>query len=88
MGSLLEFQRSLRKESEVVYSIETSELNPKKLEADEIEETVEIFQKEDYTVKTLRDYIYGKSTILAETGNVIKGVNTGEQIKLVILKVK
>lgn len=88
MSSLLEFQHTLVDKEEAIYSIETGELNPDELEAEELGETRERYHVRDYSLAILRKYIQKYSTILAESGNVIKGEIVARHIILTVLKTK
>ena len=88
MSSLLEFQHTLVDEEFAIYSIETGELNPEELETEEMGETRERYHVRDYSLAILRKYIQKYSSVLAETGNVIKGEIIARHIILTVLKTK
>lgn len=89
MSSLLDFQHELlTKSKNAVYSIETGELNPKELEAEEITNTQETTELSEYGLKTIREYIYRHSSTLSESGNIISGEVKKNQIILTVLKRK
>ena len=88
MSNLLEFQKALVADGKAIFSIETSELNPKKENTGEIEETKEGFSLVKYTVKTLREYILKYSSTIAEVNTLIQGEIKEGKVILVILKIK
>lgn len=88
MSSLLEFQHRLAEDKKATYSIETSELNPKKIKTDAIKETREQYEIDDYTLKSLRKYILKHSTTLASSGNIIEGKIGTKKVTLTVLKIK
>lgn len=88
MSNLLEFQHSILQNKKVIFSIETSDLNPKDIETTEVEESREEFEVNKYDLKTLREYILKHSTKLSETGNIIKGEVKNNKVVLTILKIK
>jgi len=87
MSNLLEFQHNVVGGNKTIFSIETSELNPEDLEAEEVEESREEFKKERYSIKILREYIQKHSSKLAEVGNVIQGDIKNNNVILTILKI-
>jgi len=87
MSNLLEFQHSILENKKAIFSIETSDLNPKNIETTEVEESREEFEVNKYDLKALREYIQKHSTKLSETGNTIKGEIENETVILTILKI-
>jgi hypothetical protein len=74
------------KGNKTIFNIETSELNPKNIDTNEVEESKEKFESEKYDLKTLREYIQKHSAKLSETGNTIQGESKNENVTLTILK--
>jgi len=87
-SNILEFQKALVADGKAIFSIETSELNPKKEKTDEIESTKEEFDLAKYTIKTLREYILKYSSTIAEVNTLIQGEIKEDKVILVILKIK
>ena len=87
-SNILEFQKALIVDNKAIFSIETSELNPKKEKTDEIERTKEEFDLVKYTIKTLREYILKYSSTIAEVNTLIQGEIKEGKVILTILKIK
>ena len=87
-SNLLEFQKALIADGKAIFSIETSELNPKKEKTDEIESTKEEFDLIKYTIKTLREYILKYSSTIAEVNTLIQGEIKEDKVILTILKIE
>lgn len=85
MSNLLEFQHTILTKGKAIYSIETSELNPKKLKSTENKETITSIPEEDYSVRNLREFIQKNSQTLANNGDVLKGEIVNGNVVLTVL---
>lgn len=87
MSNLLEFQQEIKEGKAVIYSIRSQDLNPTDLNLKEVQETEKRFNKDDYNLVSLREYILQHSAKLTEAGDVIAGKldpNTGEVVLTVL----
>jgi hypothetical protein len=86
MSSLLEFQQRIVEGENAIFCLDTSELNPKNIKTSAIKETQVVYNKDDYNLKTLREYILNNTSILSKTGSIIQAKIKSRNITLEVLK--